>query len=189
MNIEISIECVIAALAVFGIVIALAVSWLVNKRDRRDINMLWFAEAIRRQVTLGVKRLDPSAVLPSYAHAKDSGMDVATIDEVIIAPHSFAKLRTGIACVIPVGYEIQVRPRSGLQCKLGIVGAWGTVDEGYRGDIGIALYNHSDKPYHVSKGDRIAQLVITPVCRAKLQEVEDVGETDRGAAGFGSTGK
>jgi len=140
-------------------------------------------------MVLMFKRLDPKASLPKYAHASDSGMDVSTIESGTILPHSFAKFKTGLAAVIPPGYELQVRPRSGLQCKSGIVGAWGTVDEGYRGDIGVALYNHSDEPFHVSVGDRIAQLVLSPVVRPAVYETfEELADTDRGSAGFGSTG-
>ena len=135
-------------------------------------------------------RLNENAVMPRYAHSRDSGMDVAAAERVQIMPGSFAKIMTGIAAIIPDGYELQVRPRSGLQSKRGIVAAWGTVDEGYRGDIGVALYNHSKCPFVVNVGDRIAQLVLAPVIHAEIEEAyaADLGETDRGADGFGSTG-
>lgn len=140
-------------------------------------------------IQLKFKKLLPSATLPKYAHDSDSGMDVASAEDVSILPHSYAKLRTGLAAVIPKGYEIQVRPRSGLQCNHGVVGAWGTVDEGYRGDIGVVLYNHSDEVFVVHRGDRVAQLVIAPVERAEIEETfDELDETDRGANGFGSTG-
>jgi len=138
---------------------------------------------------LKFKKLDPNAVIPNYAHEGDSGMDVTTIDNVTIKPHSFVKVHTGLAAVIPEGYEIQVRPRSGLQSKYGIVGAWGTVDSGYRGEIGIALYNHNDDPYYVYAGDRVAQLVLAPVVRAEIEETCSLDATERGSDGFGSTGR
>ena len=138
---------------------------------------------------LKFKKLNPEAAIPSFAHAGDSGMDVSACETVVVKARSFALIKTGIAAIIPPGYEIQVRPRSGLQCKHGIVGAWGTVDEGYRGDIGVALYNHTDEDYVVSKGARIAQLVLAPVVRPEIEETDDLGEaTERGSSGFGSTG-
>jgi len=134
------------------------------------------------------KKLNPNAVLPSYKHEGDSGMDVSSVEDAVIQPHSFVKVGCGLAAEIPDGYEIQVRPRSGLQCKFGIVGAWGTVDAGYKGEIGIALYNHNDEPYYVRAGDRVAQFVVAPVLRVEIEETETLSESDRGASGFGSTG-
>ena len=141
-------------------------------------------------IKLKFKRLTNTAKLPAYAHEGDSGMDICADETVSILPNSFAKIHTSIAAVIPEGYEIQVRPRSGMQCVKGIVGAWGTVDEGYRGEIGVALYNHSNEVYTVNRGDRIAQLVLAPVVRADIEETDDLGEdTERGTGGFGSTGR
>lgn len=141
-------------------------------------------------IKLKFKRLTDSAKLPVYAHAGDSGMDICADENVQILPHSYAKIHTSIAAVIPDGYEIQVRPRSGMQCVKGIVGAWGTVDAGYRGEIGVALYNHTDDCYIVNRGDRIAQLVLAPVVRVDIEETDDLGEqTERGSNGFGSTGR
>lgn len=135
-------------------------------------------------------RLHPDAKIPQYAHKGDSGMDISTIEAAIILPHSFVKLHTGLATVIPCGYELQVRPRSGLQCNRGVVGAWGTIDEGYRGEICIALYNHTDNEQKIDKGSRVAQLVIAPVVRADVEvgTLFDLDVTDRGTNGFGSTG-
>lgn len=140
-------------------------------------------------IKLKFKRLTDTAKMPKYAHDGDSGMDICADEYVLILPRSYAKISTGIAAVIPDGYEIQVRPRSGMQCIKGIVGAWGTVDTQYRGEIGVALYNHTDETYVVHRGDRIAQLVLAPVVRADIEETDDLGEkTERGTAGFGSTG-
>lgn len=141
-------------------------------------------------LSLKFKKLSPDATLPKFAHENDSGMDVGACESVQILPRSFAKVNTGIAAVIPEGYELQVRPRSGLQCKRGIVAGFGTVDQGYRGEIGVALYNHSDEPFVVNVGDRIAQLVLAPVVRPVIEETTaDLDPTDRGTDGFGSTGK
>lgn len=136
------------------------------------------------------KLLNESAKLPCYKHKGDSGMDVFSAENISIPPHGFAKIRTGISAEIPPGHELQVRPRSGMQCVNGIVGAWGTVDECYRGEIGVALYNHTDRVYVVYKGDRIAQLVLAPVTRAEIEQVDELNtKTERGTDGFGSTGR
>ena len=139
--------------------------------------------------TLPFKRLHKDAAIPEYAHEGDSGMDVRSVEELIIGAYSSAKIRTGLACEIPDGYEIQVRPRSGLAAKKGIVAAFGTVDEGYRGEICVTLFNHSGVPFRVESGMRIAQFVLSPVARAYPVETTDaLSETERGAGGFGSTG-
>ena len=140
-------------------------------------------------IKLKFKRLTDTAKMPKYAHDGDSGMDICADEDVQILPHSYAKISTGIAAVMPDGYEIQVRPRSGMQCIKGIVGAWGTVDTQYRGEIGVALYNHTDETYVVHRGDRIAQLVILPYLTAEFEEAGELSATERGAGGFGSTGK
>lgn len=140
-------------------------------------------------MTIRFKKLNEKAKLPEYAHLGDSGMDVSSVETVRILPRQFAKIRTGLAAEIPDGYEIQVRPRSGMQCNKGIVGAWGTVDSGYRGEICVALYNHTDHTYLVDAGDRIAQFVVAAVTRVEIAETDNLTSTDRGADGFGSTGK
>ena len=139
-------------------------------------------------IKLKFKKLTSTAQLPRYAHAGDSGMDICADEDWRIRPHSCAKIHTGIAAVIPDGYELQVRPRSGM-AALGVVAAWGTVDEGYRGEICVTIYNHSYEPYVVHCGNRIAQLVLAPVVRPDIEETDDLGEeTERGTNGFGSTG-
>ena len=110
------------------------------------------------------------------------------LEGVVVNAFGFCKLRTGIACDIPSGWELQVRPRSGLAAKKGVVAAFGTVDMGYRGEIGVTLFNHSDKPVSVAAGDRIAQIVLAPVFRANPVETQTLSETERGEGGFGSTG-
>lgn len=139
---------------------------------------------------LRFKKLDERAVLPCYKHEGDSGMDIRANDVVEIPQGSVAKISTGIAAEIPEGYELQVRPRSGLSSK-GIVAILGTVDSNYRGDIGVILMNCSYGTYTVDVGDRIAQLVLCKVAHADIEECpqgEQLSETVRGADGFGSTG-
>ena len=140
-------------------------------------------------VTLPFKRLDERAVIPQYANEGDSGMDVYSLEGMVINAYHSAKMRTGIACDIPRGWELQIRPRSGLAAKKGVVAAFGTVDMGYRGELGVTLFNHSDKPVSVAAGDRIAQIVLAPVFRANPVETRgSLSETERGEGGFGSTG-
>jgi len=116
-------------------------------------------------------------------------MDICALSDGIVPANGFHKFETGIAAVIPDGYEIQVRPRSGLAAKSGIVAAFGTVDSGYRGGIGITLVSSLGTDFDVRAGDRIAQLVLAPVAIAHIEEVSEIStDTDRGSAGFGSTG-
>lgn len=131
---------------------------------------------------------DIQATIPKYAHDGDSGMDIASCEGVVIPPNYHVKIDTGIRAEIPEGYELQVRPRSGLSSR-GIVAMFGTVDCGYRGEIGVTLYNFTAEPYTVSVGDRIAQLVLAPVIRAEIEQGMVFNNTSRGANGFGSTGK
>ena len=141
-------------------------------------------------MNLPVLRLDPRAVLPSYAHPGDAGMDLSSCELVEIAPGTAAMVRTGIAIALPPGTEGQVRPRSGLAAKYAVtvLNTPGTVDEGYRGEIRVILINHGTEVFRVEPGMRIAQLVVCPVLHAEPVEVSALDDTARGAAGFGSTG-
>ncbi len=140
---------------------------------------------------LKVKRLDPAAVLPSYARRGDAGLDLCAVRAISIAPGASALVPTGIAIELPPGTEGQVRPRSGLALKHGItvLNTPGTVDEGYRGEVGVILINHGTSPFAVSAGMKIAQLVVSPRIEVEVSEVADLSETQRGAGGFGSTGR
>ena len=140
---------------------------------------------------LSFKRIHPDAVLPSFAHEGDAGMDVRSVQALTIQPGRRALVKTGLVAEIPSGYEIQVRPRSGLAFKHGVtvLNSPGTVDSGYRGEIGVILVNFGDEPFPVSVGDRIAQLVVSPVTQAEISETSDVSSSERGEGGFGSTGK
>ncbi len=141
-------------------------------------------------MTLAFRRIHPDAVLPAYAHPSDAGMDVRSVDDVEIAPGARALVHTGLVMNLPPGYEAQVRPRSGLALKHGVtvLNTPGTIDSGYRGEVGVILANLGDAPFPVRKGDRIAQIVVAPVTQAEIVETDEVDATDRGAGGFGSTG-
>lgn len=141
-------------------------------------------------MTVRFKRVHPDASLPAYAHPGDAGMDVRSVEDVELAPGSRALVHTGLVMILPAGWEAQVRPRSGLALKHGVtvLNTPGTIDAGYRGEIGVILANMGDAAFSVRKGDRIAQIVIAPVTAAVIEEADAVDETVRGAGGFGSTG-
>jgi len=128
--------------------------------------------------------------LPAYATAGAAGMDVLSAEDVTLAPLARHAVATGFALAIPEGYEIQVRPRSGLALKHGITlpNTPGTIDSDYRGELKIILLNLGEEPFAISRGDRIGQLVLAPVTLAEWQEVEALDDTVRGEGGFGSTG-
>lgn len=141
-------------------------------------------------MTLRFKRIHPDAVLPSYAHPSDAGMDVRSVEALTLAPGKRALVHTGLVMLLPPLYEAQVRPRSGLALKNGVtvLNTPGTIDSGYRGEVGVILINLGDTDFEVKKGDKVAQLVIAPVTQPEIVETAEVDETDRGAGGFGSTG-
>jgi dUTP pyrophosphatase len=128
--------------------------------------------------------------LPVYATAGAAGMDVVAAEDLTLAPGGRHAVATGFAIAIPEGYEVQVRPRSGLALKHGVtcLNTPGTIDSDYRGEVKVILANLGDAPFPIARGDRIAQLVPAPVQRADLAEVASLDETARGAGGFGSTG-
>jgi dUTP pyrophosphatase len=130
--------------------------------------------------------------LPAYATAGAAGMDLlaAVASPITIPPLGRALIPTGFAMALPPGYELQIRPRSGLALKHGIVlpNSPGTIDEDYRGEVQVIVMNAGDEPFIVTRGMRIAQAVLAPVSRAAWVEVEDLDDTARGAGGFGSTG-
>ena len=139
---------------------------------------------------LAFKRIHADATIPAFAHPSDAGMDLTSVEELTLAPGKRALVHTGLIVLLPPMYEAQVRPRSGLALKKGVtvLNTPGTIDSGYRGEIGVILINLGEEPFEVKKGDRIAQLVIAPVTQPETYEVDEVDETDRGAGGFGSTG-
>ncbi len=143
-------------------------------------------------VGIEVKRLPhgEGLDLPSYATGGAAGMDVVSAEDKTLAPGARHAVATGLAVAIPQGYEIQVRPRSGLALKFGITvpNTPGTIDSDYRGELKVILINHGAQDFVIQRGDRIAQLVLAPVTQARWMEVGQLDETDRGEGGFGSTG-
>lgn len=145
-------------------------------------------------VRVRVKRLPHGAglPLPSYATAGAAGMDLraAVTEPLVLPPGGRAVVPTGLVVEIPPGFEGQVRARSGLALRagVGLPNAPGTIDSDYRGELGVLLVNWGDAPFAVARGDRIAQLVVSPVARAELEVADDLGETVRDGGGFGHTG-
>lgn len=143
-------------------------------------------------VAVEVKRLPhgEGLPLPAYATSGAAGMDVVSAEDVTIAPGARHPVATGLAMAIPQGYEIQVRPRSGLALKHGITvpNTPGTIDSDYRGELKVLLINHGTEPFPIARGDRVAQLVLAPVVQASWAEVSELDATQRGEGGFGSTG-
>ena len=139
-----------------------------------------------------IKRLPhgEGLALPAYATPGAAGMDVLAAEAVTHAPGARHAVATGFSVAIPAGFEIQVRPRSGLALKhgLSVPNTPGTIDSDYRGELKVILINHGAEPFAVARGDRIAQLVLAPVTRAAWDEVAELDDTARGAGGFGSTG-
>lgn len=129
--------------------------------------------------------------LPAYATEGSSGVDLRASEARTIEPGGRALVPTGIRIAVPHGFEAQVRPRSGLALKHGIVlpNAPGTIDADYRGELGVILMNLGKEPFVVEPGDRIAQLVFAPVARVRWDEADELDETERGSGGFGSTGR
>lgn len=146
-------------------------------------------------ITVAVKRLAHGGELPlpSYATKDAAGMDLsaAVQADLVLKPGKRAIVPTGISIALPSGYEAQVRPRSGLAAKNGVtvLNAPGTIDADYRGEVKVILINHGQEPFVIKRGERIAQMVIAPVTRAELSVVTTLDETQRGAGGFGSTGR
>jgi dUTP pyrophosphatase len=147
------------------------------------------------KVTVRVQRLQHAAglPLPSYASAGAAGADLCSAEAgaVEIAPGQRVALATGLVIEIPDGFEVQVRPRSGLAARHGltVINAPGTIDSDYRGEVKVLLVNLGEERVTVDRGDRIAQMVVAPVTRVEFVESEHVNDTDRGAGGFGSTGR
>lgn len=160
-------------------------------------------------VSVKLAKVHEDAKIPKYAHAGDSGFDLHAylpavkslvktdkfnadqyVDHkpVELYPGKFVLIKTGLRFQLPEGFELQVRPRSGLAAKYGIQAHFGTVDEPYRGEIGVVLFNHGEKPFKIEHGDRVAQAVIAPVTRASFTVVDELDATERGEGGFGSSG-
>ena len=140
---------------------------------------------------LKIKKINPEAIIPAYQTKEAAGFDLHSIENVVLKPGERKLIGTGLAFEIEYGYEVQIRPRSGLAFKHGItvLNSPGTIDSDYRGEIKVLLINHSDEEFEIKKGDRIAQAVVASVIQAEIVEVEELSSTERGEGGFGSTGK
>ena len=140
-----------------------------------------------------IKKLDPLVKLPSYKSEGASGMDLMAFikDQINIKPKTSSLIPTGLSIAFPKEYEIQIRPRSGLAAKnnISVLNTPGTIDSDYRGELKVIIYNHGNKDFIINNGDRIAQMILTPVIKMELEETDNLPETLRGEGGFGSTGK
>ncbi|KAB2879499.1 dUTP diphosphatase [bacterium] len=139
---------------------------------------------------LKIQRIHPDAKLPEYAHPGDAGLDLFSVDEAVIRPGESKLIGTGIIIELPENTEAQIRPRSGLALKhqITVLNSPGTIDHGYRGQVGVILINHGIKPFTVESGMKIAQMVIAPVMSVNVIDTGTLTETKRGEGGFGSTG-
>ena len=140
-----------------------------------------------------IKKLFPAVQLPSYKTSGASGMDLMAFikSSITIKPKTSCLIPTGLSVAFSEDYEVQIRPRSGLAAKnnISVLNTPGTIDSDYRGEIKVIIYNHGNRDFLVNNGDRIAQMILTPVVKMELEEANDLPETIRGEGGFGSTGK
>jgi dUTP pyrophosphatase len=141
-------------------------------------------------MTIRIKKLHPEASLPGYAHGEreDAGLDLRALERTVLSPGASRAVPTGLAIQLPPGYEAQVRPRSGLALKHSITVNFGTIDPGYRGEIRVVMFNLGQADYTIEKGDRIAQLIVARY-EAVTWEEGELGDSARGAGGFGSSGR
>ena len=137
---------------------------------------------------LHIKKLHPGAILPSFAHAHDAGLDLRTVAEVTVLPGERVQIATGLAIGIPVGHVGLIWDKSGLSQKKGLKTLGGVIDVGYRGEVYVGLYNTSTERYTFAAGDKIAQLLIQAILQPEIIEVLELDDSDRGTDGFGSTG-
>jgi dUTP pyrophosphatase len=137
---------------------------------------------------LPVRRLEDGAILPTRAHADDAGLDLYAVEDVVVEPGTGRMIRTGVAVAVPVGHVGLVCDRSSL-AKRGLKTAGGVIDAGYRGELGVVVWNLSRESQHVKKGERCAQMLVIPIATPAPVDSADLGETARGAGGFGSTGR
>lgn len=159
-------------------------------RQQQEIIERLTQKSTLENCVLKVKLLSETSQLPQYAHEGDAGLDLFSTAKVTVQPGESALISTGISIQLPPETEAQIRPRSGLALKhqVTVLNTPGTIDQGYRGEIGVILINHGKFPFQVEIGMKIAQMVIKPVLSVKVKNVEELDETDRGTGGFGSTG-
>jgi dUTP pyrophosphatase len=140
---------------------------------------------------ISIKKLHPEVATPQYAHGpeEDAGMDLRALERIVLSPGIAQGVPTGLAIELPPGYEAQVRPRSGMALKHSISVNFGTIDPGYRGEIRVVMFNFGRADYIIEKGDRIAQLIVAKYEAVEWQEGDELGDSKRGAGGFGSSGR
>lgn len=140
--------------------------------------------------SLKIEKINDKAITPSYANEGDAGLDIYSVEKLVLAPGERGLVHTGIKIELPTNTEAQIRPRSGLALKNGItlVNSPGTIDEGYRGEIGVIVINHGLESFTVEEGMKIAQMVIKPVWRVEVEEVSSLSDSERGEKGYGSSG-
>ena len=150
-----------------------------------------FAKNPRERIPVKIQLIHENAKVPVYAHNSDAGADIYLPEDVTIPPHKTVIVKTGFKIAVPLGYEVQVRPRSGLSAKtpLRVANAPGTIDANYRGEVGVIIENTGNLTQNLKAGDKIAQLLIAPTPMIKWEQVDELNETDRGSGGFGSTDK
>ncbi len=143
------------------------------------------------KMTVRIKKLDERAIVPTYGTEFSAGADLYSIEAVTVEPHKTTLVHTGLALEIPEGYAGLIFARSGLACKRGLAPAnkVGVIDADYRGEIMVALHNHTEAPVSIDAGERVAQLAIMPFLKAEFDLSDELSDTVRGAGGFGSTGK
>ena len=141
--------------------------------------------------SLQIKRLHPDAVLPTRAHENDAGLDLASNIDATVGVSSRVTIGTGIAIALPAGTAGLIYPRSGLASRYGLSlsNSVGVIDSDYRGEVMLTVINHGTRPFTISKGMRVAQMIVTPYCVPELVEVDHLDATERGTAGLGSSGK
>lgn len=140
-------------------------------------------------VPIKIKKLKPEATIPSYAHPGDAGMDLHSCEDYILKPGERKLFGTGLSFQLPEGYVSLFWDKSGLAFKNGVTVLAGVIEHSYRGEYGVVLLNTSQENFEVKKGQKIAQVLIQPICTAQVEQVEELSETKRGEGGFGSTGK
>jgi len=141
-------------------------------------------------IKIQITKIKENAIIPKYAHEGDAGVDLYSAEDYVLKPGERILVSTGIKIAVPKGYEAQVRPKSGLALKHGIsvANTPGTVDAGYRGEVGVIAINLGNEAYNIEKGKKIAQMVINKIEEAEFEEVDELDETSRNEGGFGSTG-
>jgi dUTP pyrophosphatase len=141
-----------------------------------------------KMIKVKIKKVHPNAIIPKYAHEGDAGLDLVSVENLIVKPGEKVIVKTGLSMQIPSGNVGLIWDRSGMAAKYSMHTLAGVIDSGYRGEVGIVMINLSEKEFEINAGDRIAQMLIQPIIIPEIEEVKETGESSRGDGGFGSTG-